>query len=190
MNNFYLSLLHEDMHDKQGKIVTTSLTMIDLHDIARSCRTYNVNTTFIAHPSLALQKLARILKSHWETGFGSTYNIHRKEALGKVEIVNNLDQAITIIDSKTNKIPKIITTSALSDDFDNRIKFKDLKEKIHTDSDQPYLMLLGTGYGMSKKILDRADYFLEPVLGANKDYNHLSVRSAAAIMLDKLLGVN
>jgi hypothetical protein len=32
-----------------------------------------------------------------------------------------------------------------------------------------------------------ADYVLDPVLG-NTDYNHLSVRSAAAVILDRVFG--
>ncbi len=35
--------------------------------------------------------------------------------------------------------------------------------------------------------MDNADFFLEPIKGPS-DYNHLSVRSAVAIVLDRLLG--
>jgi hypothetical protein len=47
--------------------------------------------------------------------------------------------------------------------------------------------MFGTGWGMSQELLDRADIFLDPINGP-KEYNHLSVRSACAIMLDRLFG--
>ena len=70
-------LLHEDMEDKQKALVTTSLTLIDVHDIARSSTTYGVSNFFVAHPSPALRKLGRTLKSHWEEGHGANYNPNR-----------------------------------------------------------------------------------------------------------------
>jgi len=36
-------------------------------------------------------------------------------------------------------------------------------------------------------LMARCDYILEPVSGAS-DYNHLSVRSAVSIIMDRLLG--
>jgi hypothetical protein len=50
-----------------------------------------------------------------------------------------------------------------------------------------YLLILGTGWGLSKNFMAEADYVLDPVLG-NTDYNHLSVRSAAAVILDRIFG--
>ena len=40
---------------------------------------------------------------------------------------------------------------------------------------------------MTEDVFARADMVLEPIVGAGK-YNHLSVRGAAAIILDRLLG--
>jgi hypothetical protein len=51
----------------------------------------------------------------------------------------------------------------------------------------PYLLLLGTAWGLSENLIAEADYVLEPIKGVS-DYNHLSVRSAAAIIMDRLMG--
>lgn len=182
--NLNVILLHDKMMDKQGDLVTTSLTMIDLHDICRSCCTYGVNNFFIAHPSTSLKKLARTLKNHWEVGFGATYNPNRKEALGRARIVHDLDEAINLIDLEHGELPKIISTSAHQGG--ERTKFSEMKKTM--EDGKPYLLMLGTGWGMSEQLLNRADYFLEPINGPT-DYNHLSVRSACAIMLDRVLGV-
>ena len=66
------------------------------------------------------------------------------------------------------------------------IGFQDLRELIFSDEQKPYLLLLGTGWGLAKEVMESADYRLKPVSGYT-NYNHLSVRSAAAIMLDRLL---
>ena len=54
------------------------------------------------------------------------------------------------------------------------------------EGEDPLLMLFGTGWGLTKEVKAEADFRLEPIEG--KGYNHLSVRSAVAIILDRLLG--
>lgn len=178
-------LLHDQMVDKQAKLVCTSLTMIDVHDIARSSRTYGVEHAFIAHPAPTLRKLALTLKGHWESGFGSTYNPNRREALEHVEIVTCLDEAIAFLDKKNGKLPKLLATSAKPGG--NRVSFSEMREKLENE-DESFLLMFGTGWGMSDALLNRANYFLEPINGPT-EYNHLSVRSACAIMLDRLVGL-
>ena len=182
--DFSVALLHDRMLDKEGKIVTTSLTLIDVHDIARSSCTYGARNIFVVHPSAQIRKLARMLKTHWEEGFGATYNPTRREALETMEIAGDLDEVIQKIDLRTGMLPKIIATSA-RDGGATRVAFPEMR-RIIREQRAPYLMLLGTGWGMSEELLSRADYFLEPVKGPSS-YNHLSVRSACAIMLDRLL---
>lgn len=180
--DFNVVLLHDKMVDRRGTLVTTSLTLIDVHDIARSCMTFSSHA-YVAHPSPAMRKLAHIMKSYWENGFGAEYNPHRRTALMNLDIASSLDEVIHKIDLRTGKLPKLIATSAHQSP--NRVTFSELRQKL--ESGEPYLMMLGTGWGMSDELLARADYFLEPVLGPG-DYNHLSVRSACAIMLDRLMG--
>lgn len=178
-----VALLHDKMVDRQGDIVTTSLTLLDLHDVARSSRTYGARA-FIAHPAPTIRKLARVMKAHWEEGHGAQYNPHRKEALLGVEIAADLDEVIHKIELRCGKLPKLIATSARNSE--KRVTFNEMRELLAKG--EPYLLMLGTGWGMSQELIDRADYFLEPVQGGS-DYNHLSVRSACAIMLDRLLGL-
>lgn len=177
-------LLHDQMVDKHKKLVTTSLTLIDLHDIARSAATYGARGFFVSHPAPTMRKLARTMKTHWEEGFGSTYNPNRKEAIENVHVVSDLDEAITAIDTRAGKLPKLIATSAK--DGGKRITFPEARELL--SGGEPHLLMLGTGWGMSDPLLQRADYFLEPIKGPGS-YNHLSVRSACAIMLDRLIGL-
>lgn len=177
-------LLHDQMLDKQGTRVCTSLTMIDVHDIARSATTYGLKHAFIAHPAPTLRKLASTLKGHWEHGFGASYNPSRRDALGTVEIVSDLDEAMAWIDRETGLPPVLLATSARPGG--TRTSFSQMRHLIEQQNDS-FLLMLGTGWGMSDQLLARASFFLEPVLGPG-EYNHLSVRSACAIMLDRLMG--
>ena len=52
---------------------------------------------------------------------------------------------------------------------------------------RPALMVLGTGWGLTEEVLAGCDARLPPVRGVG-DYNHLSVRSACAILLDRVYG--
>ena len=178
-----IALLHEHMVDKRGELVTTSLTMIDAHDIARSARTFGATCTYIAHPSPVLRQLARTLKSHWSEGHGASYNPDRKDAVARLDIAASFEEIIHKIDQRTGMLPVLVATSARPGP--DRVGYEDFREQIKDG--RPYLIMLGTGHGMSQQLLDRADLFLGPVNGPG-DYNHLSVRSACAIMLDRIRG--
>jgi len=64
------------------------------------------------------------------------------------------------------------------------IGYRQLKEVL-SERSQPFLLLFGTGWGLTEEVIRNADYVLAPIQGSY--YNHLSVRSAAAIILDRLL---
>lgn len=180
----YVGLLHDEMLDKTGRLVTTSLTMIDVHDFARSSRTYGVETTFVVHSSPTMRKLGRTLKSHWEEGYGSTYNPRRKAALEIVEFAETLDEAVAKIDSVHGELPTIVATAAK--DGGERISYAELRSQMEITS-KPIFMLFGTGWGMSPQLIAKTNLFLQPIKGP-VPYNHLSVRAAAAISLDRLRG--
>ncbi|MDD4321073.1 MAG: RNA methyltransferase, partial [Acidaminococcaceae bacterium] len=60
--------------------------------------------------------------------------------------------------------------------------------KLLKQGQEPIFLLLGTGFGMEKETMAKFDLILEPIWGPGS-YNHLCVRSAAAIMLDRLASV-
>lgn len=182
--NLHLILMHDQMVDKQGQLVTTSLTLIDVHDIARSACTFGVKSVFIAHPAASLRQLTRVLQKHWDHGFGASYNPNRKEALQIVDVVVDLEEALLKVEINFGRLPKLIATSAKAGA--DRISFVNLRQQL-VKGDEHFMLMLGTGWGMSEMLLKRADLFLEPIRGVGS-YNHLSVRSACAIMLDRLVG--
>jgi hypothetical protein len=182
--NLNVALLHDQMVDKTGRLVTTSVTLIDVHDISRSCRTYGASQFFVVHPSQTIRALVRTVKDHWDGDFGSSYNPNRQDALGVLCIVTDLDEAIMQIERRTGKIPKLVATSAR--DGANRIAYEEFRHTL-AESDEEYLLMFGTGWGMSSELMARADIVLKPIYGPT-EYNHLSVRAACAISLDRLQG--
>ena len=184
MADLYLVLLHHPVLDKTGMIVTSALTNMDIHDIARSARTYGVRRFYVATPVKALRALAVKIMEHWETGYGSTYNVTRKDALSLVGLEHDLDSTILTVEHETGVRPRLVATSARGGS--GRTSFPDLRAQLDVLPD-PHLIILGTGWGLAPEVTDRVDVILEPICGPT-DYNHLSVRSAAAIILDRLRG--
>jgi len=180
----YIALLHYPVYDKNGQVVTTAVTNMDIHDIARSGRTYGVRGFYVVTPVKALQKLARKIIDHWEEGYGAQYNATRKEALALARICDSLDDVLIDIEREAGEKPLIIVTSARAGE--GRASFAALRDMLKNNS-RPFLILFGTGWGLTDIIFSQADYVLEAI-ESTSGYNHLSVRSAAAIVLDRLLG--
>jgi hypothetical protein len=178
-----IALLHHPVLDKNGQVVTTAVTNMDIHDISRSARTYGVERFFIVTPVLALRVLVERIIEHWSVGFGSTYNVNRTDALSVVRMANDLDGAIVDIERDTGRCPRLVITSARQ--MPGCVTFGELRVELES-AEGPYLLVLGTGWGLTPQVVERGDVCLEPIAGGG--YNHLSVRAAAAISLDRLLG--
>lgn len=185
MTDLSIVLIHYPVLDRNGLIVTSALTNLDLHDIARSSRTFGLKRFFVATPVRALRILATRIMEHWEVGFGAEYNVTRKDALSIVRLESDLDGTIIAIERDTGMKPRIILTSARPGP--DRTTFAALRAELEAGVSEPQLIVLGTGWGLAPEIMERADVILEPIWGPT-DYNHLSVRAAAAIILDRLCG--
>ncbi|MGH7896828.1 MAG: RNA methyltransferase [Candidatus Binatia bacterium] len=182
--DLYVVLLHHPVYDKNGQIVATAVTNMDVHDLARIGKTYGLSGIFIATPVRALRLLAEKIIEHWKSGFGAEYNETRREALALVRTVVDLDQAILEIERETGERPVLVATSAR--EASGRTSFAELRARLRAQR-SPHLLILGTGWGLAREILDRSDLVLEAIRGVG-DYNHLPVRAAAAILLDRLVG--
>jgi hypothetical protein len=180
----YIALLHYPMYNKRRDIVTTSVTNLDLHDIARAARTYEVAGFYLVHPSASQQNLVEQVLAYWRQGYGADYNPDRRQAFELLNLAYDLESVIASINEATGKTAITVATDALL--YPNSIDYRSLKTRIY-EEDQTFLLLFGTGWGMAQEQLDKCDYILTPIAGVG-DYNHLSVRSAVSIILDRLLG--
>lgn len=179
-----VALIHFPVVDKNGEIVTSSITNLDLHDIARSCRTYGIDKFYVVHPTKTLRRLAQRILEHWDHGYGSTYNPNRKDALSTIALMPEFEDVIADIEARTKKLPEVIVTSARN--APGVTSYEAMRGTLRTTT-TPQLLLFGTGWGMADELMNRANTRLAPICGPT-EYNHLSVRSAAAIIFDRLLG--
>lgn len=181
--NIDIALVHFPVYNKPGDIVTSSVTTLDVHDISRICRTYAVNTFYVVTPLDTQQKLVRRMMDHWVKGYGSEYNPTRKEAFLSTRVVNLLDDAVADITQRQGKKPRTVIPSAKR--FAQSRSYPEVRAALQED--HPHLLVFGTGWGLEKGIVERADLILAPIDGLS-GYNHLPVRAAIAIILDRLLG--
>lgn len=188
MPDHYVVLAHSDvLIGPEKKPGTTSVTSIDLHDIARSSKTYGIKKFFVATPLKDQQKIVQTLLDFWQKGVGIEYNKQRYQAVQSVEIKNSVDDAIAAIRASHGVDPILVGTSAREVAHAKPVTFFD-----HTQvwqHERPVLFVFGTGKGLTQDIMERCDYILPPVEGLS-GYKHLSVRSAVAIILDRWLGLN
>lgn len=179
----FLGLVHYPIRNKLDDIITTTVTNLDLHDISRAGKTYDINKYFVINPIESQQALVRRMQKYWTSEYGAEYNPNRNEAFSVLEISDSLDQSIERIREMTGKAPIVIATDARP--YPNTISYINMREKMY-NSDRPIYIIFGTGWGMTPETMNRCDYILEPIWGRG-DFNHLSVRSAASIILDRLL---
>ncbi len=187
LNNIYVAVLHYPMLGKDGRIVTTAVANMDVHDIARTCRTYDVKRYYIVN-NLPMQRqiVLRVL-NYWKNGFGREYNPSRAEALKRVKLLSYYEDLLEEIEKENDgKAPVKVFTSAKP--RENTVSYEKMR-KILLKEERPILFLFGTGQGMPNEILKTCEISLEPIRGLS-DYNHLSVRAAVAITLDRIIGEN
>lgn len=183
-NRYYLGLVHHPINNKRGEVVTTSVTNLDIHDIARSCRTFGFKNYFIVTPLKPQHEQVQRILGHWGKDKSSAYNPDRKDALSIARLVDSIEQAVENIEKIEEKKPIVAVTGANFEHSDGEVKT--LINKISVDN-RPLLLLFGTGWGLHASVVESADFRLAPLSGAAEDgYNHLSVRSAVAIYLDRV----
>jgi tRNA (guanine37-N1)-methyltransferase len=185
----YAALMHTQVlvRNAENPIGTTSVTSLDIHDIARSARTYGIHHYFVVTPLKDQQKIVQKLLDFWQTGVGIDYNPERHDAVRSVSLTENLDATIAAIEAQEGKKPVLVATSARDVHGVPRITYSD-QAKVWA-LNRPVLLIFGTGRGLAQELLVRCDFVLQPIKGFS-DYQHLSVRSAAAVIFDRWLGWN
>jgi hypothetical protein len=181
--NVYIVLLHYPVLNKAGDTIASAVTPLDLHDISRAAKTYGVRRFFVVTPLTDQQELVQTVIDHWVTGYGATYNPNRGEALARVELADTFESVKARIGSMGHGEPIVVVTS--SKERSSGLDYKTLRRML--GDGRPHLLVFGTAWGLAPDIIEKADICLRPIQGPG-DYNHLSVRSAATVVLDRLLG--
>ena len=186
MADLFLALLHHPVLDKNGQIVTTAVTNMDIHDIARSACTYGVRRFFVVTPVRALRALSEKIIEHWETGYGSTYNAHPQGGPGPGGIEPDLDGALVAIERETGKRPDAGRHLGPRR-RPTRCGFAALRPQL-ASSAGPHLLVLrhrlgpGPGGHGARRPAPRAGRSARPPTTTSR------CASAAAVILDRLRG--
>jgi hypothetical protein len=178
-----VALVHSPVVNKKGEIIGSAVTNLDLHDIARACRTFGVDTYWVITPFAQQQELAAQIVGHWIEGYGKLANPDRGNALSRIRIRGSLEDVIGETHAKWGSEVQVVATCARpqQDTSGYQIMRKRIIEQ------QPVLLLFGTAWGLAPEVFTLVDATLPPIEGTS-GYNHLSVRSAVSIILDRLLG--
>lgn len=182
----YVVLMHSQVMVDKDREGNSSVTSLDIHDIARSSCSFGIKKYYLVTPLVDQQHVVKKLLEFWHTSIGLEYNPHRHEALALVTLVSSLEEALEDIERKEGKRPLMVATSAQSYEGVETISY-DEQEKVW-EHKKPVVFLFGTARGLSVELLRRCSYVLGPIEGFSS-FNHLSVRSAAAIVLDRWLGL-
>jgi len=188
--NIHIALLHHPVLLKSKISGTSSLTNLDIHDIARISCTYGIASFNVVTPLADQKELLHTLVKYWTKGAGAKSNPDRAQALNLVQAMDSFDDAIAAVEKISGTKPILIGTSAQAEtDKKGREirKAKPFCEIRKLLDDNAILIVLGTSHGLAPEILEKCDALLPPLRWVG-NYNHLPVRAACAIMLDRLLG--
>lgn len=181
----YIALVHHPVRDRQGESITTAVTNLDVHDLARSARTYDLAGYYLVTPIDAQRRLVEQIVRHWE-GSSDPKAGDRFEALRLIRCVPSIDAARNAIAEREGRPPRSVVTAASPPPGRPVASYATLGAQMRS-SEEPFLILFGTGHGLTPEVLAAGDEVLPPIRGVG-GFNHLSVRAAAAIVLDRLFG--
>lgn len=150
--------------------------------MSRASKTFGVKKFFVVQPFEEERKIVERIVKFWNTK-GKEYNPNRVEAISVLEIVEDFDEVVKYIEDECGKKPVIVGTSAQKRNG-KYIEYEKIAKLLFEEN--PVLVVFGTGWGISDDLGEKFDYFLPPIIGIT-EFNHLSVRSACSIILDRII---
>ena len=179
----YVALVHYPVLNRKGETIASAITNLDLHDMARTACTYAVPACYIVTPLQDQQALIQRLLDHWCKGVGKEMHPDREEALKRLRIAEDIAAVKDEIHAERGQAPLIWATTA--NEQPGALTHRQARRRL-ANARRPYLLLFGTGWGLAPVAIREADAVLHAIPGRG-GYNHLSVRCAAAILMDRLL---
>lgn len=184
--NLSFCLVHHPVQIERKKEGISSLTNLDIHDIARISASYGMGLLYVVTPLQDQRLLLQNLLRHWTLGRVAQNHPDRARALRYVRVVASIDEAIEQATLERGIRPYLAASSA-SWSHGNKgcapVTPGYIKNVL---GQKPVMLFLGTAQGLADSVIKRCDRQLRPLRFL--DYNHLSVRSAAAIIADRILG--
>lgn len=177
--HFYAALVHAPVRNRLGEEIAATVDEFDFFDMGRLSLTYPVRTLYIVQPVPAQQDRVKQLLA-----YGNSERRHAERGrFDRTTLVATLAEAVEAITAEAGQPPMVIATTARK--MEDAISFAEARAQIATEA--PTLVIFGKAWGLTDAVIEGADLRLAPI-DTGTGYNHLSVRSAVAIILDRLLG--
>ncbi len=174
-----LALVHHPVCNRLGEEITSTVDHFDVMDGSRLALTYAVRRLFVVNHVPAQQALVERLIRH---GTAANERDQARGEFGRTAWAPDLDAVIAEHVRELGVRPTVVVTSATS--APGELGFVALRERLH--GGEPILLVLGKAWGLAPRMLAAADHRLAPI-DAGTGFNHLSVRSAMAILVDRLM---
>jgi len=172
-----MALVHHPVKNRHGEVIAASSDEYDYFDCSRLVLTYNLDHLYVVQPTPAQQDLVQRLIAH---GVSTTRHGDRG-CFERATVVESIAAARSHLKKRLDAM-RILTIATTARDTPQTLSYAQAATLLH---DQPGLLLFGKAWGLTDDVLHEADGVLSPIQGEGK-YNHLSVRSAVAITLDRL----
>ncbi|MCR9162049.1 MAG: RNA methyltransferase [Nannocystaceae bacterium] len=172
-----VALVHHPVINRNGEEIASVIDEFDVFDGGRLALTYGIPTLYVVNPVPAQRDKAARIIAHAKSDA-------RDAARGRMDALvwcASLEDAIA--DASRPEPPLLVATSAVA--REPSVGFEDVRERLAGGSD--VLLVIGKAWGLAPSVLRRCDAQLQPI-DAGTGFNHLSVRAAMAILIDRIRG--
>lgn len=185
-------LLHYPVTSRTGDPITTSVTNLDIHDIARSARTYEVDHYYLVTPLIEQKEMVDRILGYWKLEKTKEWHPDRHAALSRIEILPFFEEVKADLNARYPGLTLEVTMPDARP-LPNQLSYQAIRKKwAEEPSFGVKIIVFGTGGGVAAPFFPEVHTYLDPIYGplGKEGYNHLSVRAAAAIVLDRLFGLS
>src|SRR5580700_257827 len=143
-----VALVHHPVLDGQGAVVTSAVTNLDVHDLARTARTYGMSDYFVIHPIAAQRELVERIRQHWTDGSSGRRIPDRREALTVLRVVDSLGAAIDALGGRDGVEVWVTAARRLGP----TLSFADARDRLEGNG-KTVALVFGTGWGLAPSVL-------------------------------------
>lgn len=178
---FSLALVHAPVAGRGGHEMVASITTLDVHDMARHARTFGARRAYIVTPVADQKLLVERIREHWlSDGFPEVASGRRTGVVELISAADTVEDAVADARKRAKRVKVLATTAQRLPRSVSPAEWR----TVAGEADE-WIILFGTAWGLGKSLMERADRVLAPIEG-DGEFNHLPVRGASAIILDRL----
>jgi hypothetical protein len=173
-----IALVHQPVCNRLGEEITSTVDHFDVMDGSRLALGYPIRRFYVVNDIPAQRDLVHRLIRH---GLGARDD--ERGEFARTAWAPDLEAVIAEHVRDTGARPSVVVTSARPGGAVT--DFATARARLFAG--EPMVIVFGKAWGLAPRLLDAADVRLAPI-DAGTGFNHLSVRSAMAIVIDRLVG--